>query len=72
MLIDNVTYFVTLAYCPCRRFVRNQMVLANTLFRTVCYHPEEHQIITSGTDRKVDCTHMYANVPFSIVYSVYQ
>ncbi|XP_029916577.1 cilia- and flagella-associated protein 52 [Myripristis murdjan] len=35
------------------RFVRNQMVLANTLFRTVCYHPEEYQIITSGTDRKI-------------------
>ncbi|XP_043924725.1 cilia- and flagella-associated protein 52 [Protopterus annectens] len=35
------------------RFVRNQMVLANTLFRCVCYHPEEFQIITSGTDRKI-------------------
>ncbi|KAM6957115.1 cilia- and flagella-associated protein 52-like [Aplochiton taeniatus] len=35
------------------RFIRNQMVLANTLFKTVCYHPEEHQILTSGTDRKI-------------------
>ncbi|KAM6971925.1 cilia- and flagella-associated protein 52 [Aplochiton taeniatus] len=35
------------------RFVRNQMVLANTLFRSVCYHPEEYQMITSGTDRKI-------------------
>uniref|UniRef100_A0A8B9LUC0 Cilia- and flagella-associated protein 52 n=1 Tax=Astyanax mexicanus TaxID=7994 RepID=A0A8B9LUC0_ASTMX len=35
------------------RFVRNQMVLANTQFQTVCYHPEEYQIITSGTDRKI-------------------
>ncbi|XP_062852619.1 cilia- and flagella-associated protein 52 [Trichomycterus rosablanca] len=35
------------------RYVRNQMILANTLFRTVCYHPEEYQIITSGTDRKI-------------------
>ncbi|XP_022620757.1 cilia- and flagella-associated protein 52 isoform X2 [Seriola dumerili] len=34
------------------RFVSLQMVIANTLFRTVCYHPEEYQIITSGTDRK--------------------
>ncbi|KTF90950.1 hypothetical protein cypCar_00015783 [Cyprinus carpio] len=34
------------------RFVRNQMVLSNTLFNVVCYHPEEFQIITSGTDRK--------------------
>jgi len=29
------------------------MVLANTMFKCVCYHPEEYQIITSGTDRKV-------------------
>ncbi|XP_049900646.1 cilia- and flagella-associated protein 52 [Epinephelus moara] len=35
------------------RFVSLQMVIANTLFRTVCYHPEEYQLITSGTDRKV-------------------
>ncbi|KAG7486120.1 cilia-and flagella-associated protein 52 [Solea senegalensis] len=35
------------------RFVSLQRVIANTLFRTVCYHPEEYQIITSGTNRKV-------------------
>ncbi|XP_072259665.1 cilia- and flagella-associated protein 52 [Pyxicephalus adspersus] len=35
------------------RFVRKQMILDNTLFRCVCYHPEEFQIITSGTDRKI-------------------
>uniref|UniRef100_A0A8C2X6V7 Cilia- and flagella-associated protein 52 n=1 Tax=Cyclopterus lumpus TaxID=8103 RepID=A0A8C2X6V7_CYCLU len=35
------------------RFVSLQMVIANTMFRTVCYHPEEYQVITSGTDRKV-------------------
>ncbi|XP_054461063.1 cilia- and flagella-associated protein 52 [Anoplopoma fimbria] len=35
------------------RFASLQMVIANTLFRTVCYHPEEYQIITGGTDRKV-------------------
>ncbi|NXK99042.1 CFA52 protein, partial [Mesembrinibis cayennensis] len=35
------------------RFVRNQMILANTLFKCVCYHPEEYQIITSGTDRRI-------------------
>uniref|UniRef100_A0A8D0AV03 Cilia- and flagella-associated protein 52 n=1 Tax=Sander lucioperca TaxID=283035 RepID=A0A8D0AV03_SANLU len=37
------------------RFASLQMVIANTLFRTVCYHPEEYQLITSGTDRKVSC-----------------
>ncbi|XP_075702041.1 cilia- and flagella-associated protein 52 isoform X2 [Rhinoderma darwinii] len=35
------------------RFIRKQMFLSNTLFRCVCYHPEEFQIITSGTDRKI-------------------
>ncbi|XP_027423567.1 cilia- and flagella-associated protein 52 isoform X2 [Zalophus californianus] len=35
------------------RLRRNQMILANTLFQCVCYHPEEFQIITSGTDRRV-------------------
>jgi len=35
------------------RFVRLQMVMANTLFECVSYHPEEYQILTSGTDRKV-------------------
>nr|XP_021511681.1 cilia- and flagella-associated protein 52 [Meriones unguiculatus] len=33
--------------------VRNQMILSNTLFQCVCYHPDEFQIITSGTDRKI-------------------
>uniref|UniRef100_A0A672QL79 Cilia- and flagella-associated protein 52 n=1 Tax=Sinocyclocheilus grahami TaxID=75366 RepID=A0A672QL79_SINGR len=41
------------------RFVRNQMVLSNTLFSAVCYHPEEFQIITSGTDRKIGYWEVY-------------
>ncbi|XP_048871689.1 cilia- and flagella-associated protein 52 [Brienomyrus brachyistius] len=41
------------------RFVRYKMVLANTLFRAVCYHPEEYQIITSGTDRKITYWEVY-------------
>ncbi|KAM6297486.1 cilia- and flagella-associated protein 52 [Aegotheles albertisi] len=35
------------------RFVRKQMILAKTLFKCVCYNPEEFQIITGGTDRKI-------------------
>lgn len=35
------------------RFVRNQIIFANTMFKAVCYHPDECQIITVGTDRKV-------------------
>ncbi|XP_061080955.1 cilia- and flagella-associated protein 52-like isoform X1 [Conger conger] len=34
-------------------YVRKQMVLANSMFKCVCYHPDGHQIITSGTDRKI-------------------
>ncbi|KAM4745426.1 cilia- and flagella-associated protein 52-like [Anableps anableps] len=35
------------------RFASLRRMIANTLFRTVCYNPDEYQIITSGTDRKV-------------------
>ncbi|XP_065065504.1 cilia- and flagella-associated protein 52-like [Rhopilema esculentum] len=35
------------------RFVRNQIIFANTMFKAVCYHPDECQIITVGTDRKI-------------------
>ena len=28
-------------------------MFANTLFKTIAYHPNECQIITSGTDRKI-------------------
>ncbi|KAF4080329.1 hypothetical protein AMELA_G00169070 [Ameiurus melas] len=41
------------------RFVRNQMVLVNTLCKSICYHPQEYQIITSGTDRKVGYWEVY-------------
>ncbi|NXO05333.1 CFA52 protein, partial [Rhinopomastus cyanomelas] len=34
-------------------FVRRQMILANTMFKCVCYHPEEYQLITGGTDRQI-------------------
>jgi WD40 repeat protein len=32
---------------------RRQMIRVNTLFKYVCYHPMEHQVLTTGTDRKV-------------------
>jgi len=28
-------------------------MFANTLFKTIAYHPNECQVITSGTDRKI-------------------
>ena len=36
-----------------KRFVRNQVIFANTLFKAICYRPDECQIITAGTDRKI-------------------
>ena len=29
------------------------MIRVNTLFKYVCYHPDNAQIITTGTDRKI-------------------
>ncbi|XP_071034756.1 cilia- and flagella-associated protein 52 isoform X2 [Parasteatoda tepidariorum] len=34
-------------------FIRMQVVFANTIFQAVCYGPEEYQIISCGTDRKI-------------------
>lgn len=45
--------FVCVHLCACRRFVRNQVIFASTLFQNVCYHPSECQIIATGTDKKV-------------------
>ncbi|XP_040187051.1 cilia- and flagella-associated protein 52 [Rana temporaria] len=45
------------------RFIRKQMILSNTLFRCVCYHPEEFQIITSGTDRKIGYWEVFDGSP---------
>lgn len=35
------------------KLCRVQMIRVNTLFKYVCFHPNEHQIITTGTDRKI-------------------
>ncbi|KAM5135759.1 cilia- and flagella-associated protein 52 [Mantella aurantiaca] len=45
------------------RFARKQMILSNTLFRCVCYHPEEFQVITSGTDRKIGYWEVFDGSP---------
>lgn len=33
--------------------MRSQIIFSNTMFRAVCYRPDECQIITTGTDRKI-------------------
>ncbi|CAH8649676.1 unnamed protein product [Heterobilharzia americana] len=40
-------------------FRRKQILFSNTLFRCICYHPTECQIITSGTDRKIGYWEVY-------------
>ncbi|KAI9104138.1 quinon protein alcohol dehydrogenase-like superfamily [Phlyctochytrium arcticum] len=35
------------------RYVRNQVLFAPSFFKCVCYYPDESQVLTSGTDRKV-------------------
>eukprot|EP00164_Ancoracysta_twista_P002403 GFYU01003183.1.p1 GENE.GFYU01003183.1~~GFYU01003183.1.p1 ORF type:complete len:615 (+),score=173.33 GFYU01003183.1:168-2012(+) len=36
-----------------RRFVRNTSLFASTFFKSIVYHPEESQLLTTGTDRKI-------------------
>jgi len=36
-----------------QRFVRNNSMTASNFFQAVNYHPDESQILTTGTDRKI-------------------
>ena len=36
-----------------RRFKRNTSLLASTNFKDILYHPDESQMLTTGTDRKI-------------------
>jgi WD40 repeat protein len=35
------------------RFVRNQCLFASTQFNAILYHPDQSQLLTTGTDRKL-------------------
>jgi len=35
------------------RFVRNNSLFASTFFKAVLFHPDESQLLTTGTDRKI-------------------
>ncbi|VDP85178.1 unnamed protein product [Echinostoma caproni] len=39
--------------------LEKQIIFSNTLFRCICYHPNEWQVITSGTDRKIGYWEVY-------------
>ncbi|NXC20565.1 CFA52 protein, partial [Corythaeola cristata] len=34
--------------------IRKQMIQANTMFKCVCYNPEGYQVITGGTNRRIE------------------
>ncbi|KAH8863594.1 Cilia- and flagella-associated protein [Schistosoma japonicum] len=40
-------------------FRRKQIIFSNTLFRCICYHPTECQVIASGTNRKIGYWEVY-------------
>uniref|UniRef100_A0A5K3ET11 Cilia- and flagella-associated protein 52 n=2 Tax=Mesocestoides corti TaxID=53468 RepID=A0A5K3ET11_MESCO len=40
-------------------FTRLQIIFSNTLFRVVCFHTSEVQLLTAGTDRKIGYWEMY-------------
>lgn len=44
---------ITILCRDLNRFVRNQIIFANTLFKAVCYQPAETQLLSGGSDRKV-------------------
>mmetsp|Transcript_29735 Transcript_29735/g.41063 ORF Transcript_29735/g.41063 Transcript_29735/m.41063 type:complete len:627 (-) Transcript_29735:324-2204(-) len=35
------------------RFIRNNSLFASTFFKAILYHPDESQLVTTGTDRKI-------------------
>lgn len=51
--MNDVSEGSHVTHCTYRRFVRSQIIFANTMFCVVCYRPDECQIITAGTDRKI-------------------
>jgi len=36
-----------------KRFVRNNSLFASTFFKSILYHPDESQLLTTGSDRKI-------------------
>ena len=44
-----------------KTFKRRSSLFANTFFKSVIYHPDESQLVTTGTDRKVGPGKRYAD-----------
>ena len=52
-VMHNIIIIVLHIFGYCRHYRRSQVLFANTLFKAVCYQPDECQVITGGTDRKI-------------------
>ena len=50
-----------------RRYTRNQAMFASTLFRGVIYHPDESQLLTCGSDRKLSYWDAYDGTAIRVI-----
>lgn len=49
------------------RFVRNACLFASTQFRAIVYHPDQSQLLTTGTDRKLTYWDVVDGNPIRII-----
>ena len=50
-----------------RRYTRNQAMFASTLFRGIIYHPDESQMLTCGSDRKLSYWDAYDGTAIRVI-----
>lgn len=50
-----------------RRYTRNQAMFASTLFRGILYHPDESQLLTCGSDRKLSYWDAYDGTAIRVI-----
>ncbi|KAG6547356.1 hypothetical protein Mapa_011293 [Marchantia paleacea] len=50
-----------------QRFARNNSFYASTFFKAAMYHPDESQLLTTGTDRKITWWDAYDCQPIRIL-----
>ena len=58
-----------------QRFVRLNAFFASTMFNSILYHPDESQMLTCGSDRKITYwdagIHIYQHYLFRLLYLIY-
>ncbi|KAL2611965.1 hypothetical protein R1flu_023657 [Riccia fluitans] len=50
-----------------QRYARNNSFYASTFFKAAVYHPDESQLVTTGTDRKITWWDAYDCQPIRIL-----